>query len=114
MKRIEAIIKEEKLTDVLDALKEKGIGGVTIIRSQGRGTAQRSQLGGGRGTGTYTAEFNRLVTLITVVDNSKESSAILAIMSATSTGSKGDGKIFVSTIDEAYDIGTKEKGTKAI
>jgi len=114
MKRIESIIKEEKLTEALNALKERGIGGVTVMKSQGRGKGQRPQVRGARGTAAYTAEFNKLATIVTVVDNSKESSAILAVMSATSTGAKGDGKIFVSTIDEAYDIGTKEKGTKAI
>ncbi|HSB50326.1 MAG TPA: P-II family nitrogen regulator [Nitrosopumilaceae archaeon] len=114
MKRIEAIIKEEKLTDVLDALKKANFQGVTITKSQGRGSGERPQVRGGRGTMSYTAEFNRLATIVTVVDNSKESSALLAILSAASRGGKGDGKIFVSTIDEAYDIGTKEKGPKVI
>ncbi len=114
MKRIEIIIKDEKVSDVLDSLKEKGITGVTVIRSQGRGSGERPQVRGGRGKSTYTSEFNKLATLVIVVDNSHESSVVLAVMSAASTGKSGDGKIFVSTIEEAYDIGTKEKGLKAI
>ena len=110
MKRLEAIIREDKLSSVVDALNKIGVGGITVTRSQGRGAGERPQVRVGRGTGTITAEFNSTSTLVTVVDDSKVDSAVSAIMNAASTSKKGDGKIFVTTIDAAYDITTKQKG----
>ncbi len=114
MKRIEAIIKEDKLSSVVVALKEVGVGGLTVTRSQGRGAGERPQIRAARGTATFTAEFNNTCTIITVVDDSKLDAVVSSIISAAKTGSKGDGKIFVSTIDEAYDIGSAEKGSVVI
>ena len=114
MKRVEAVIKEEKLSSVVVALKEVGVGGLTVSRSQGRGAGDRPQVRAARGTATFTAEFNNTNTIITVVDDSKLDAAVSAIISAAKTGSKGDGKIFVSTVDEAYDIGSAEKGNSVI
>jgi len=56
----------------------------------------------------YVAEYNRTDTIVTIVDDSKIYPVIEAIINAASTGSKGDGKIFVSPIEESFDIGTKE------
>jgi len=114
MKRIEAIIKEDKISSVIVALKEVGVGGLTVTRSQGRGSGERPQIRGARGTATFTAEFNNTNTVIIIVDDSKLDAAVSSIISAAKTGNKGDGKIFVSTIDEAYDIGSAEKGNSVI
>ena len=114
MKRIEAVIREDKLSSVVVALIEVGVGGLTVTRSQGRGAGERPQLRAARGTATFTAEFNNTSTIITVVDDSKLDGTVSAIITAAKTGSKGDGKIFVSTIDEAYDIETTEKGNHVI
>jgi nitrogen regulatory protein P-II 1 len=110
MKRIEAFIRDEKLSAVVDALKNVGVGGLTVTKSQGRGAGERPQLRAGRGTGTITAEYNVTDNLVTVVDDSKVEQTISAIMNAASTSNKGDGKVFVTTVDEAYDIATKQKG----
>ncbi len=110
MKRIEAFIRDEKLSAVVDALKNVGVGGLTVTKSQGRGAGERPQLRAGRGTGTITAEYNVTDNLVTVVDDSKVEQTISAIMNAASTSNKGDGKVFVTTVDVAYDIATKQKG----
>ncbi len=110
MKRIEAFIRDEKLSAVVEELKKIGVGGLTVTKSQGRGAGERPQLEAGRGTGTITAEYNVTDSLITVVDDSKLEQTVSAIMNAATTGNKGDGKVFVTTVDEAYDIATKQKG----
>jgi nitrogen regulatory protein P-II 1 len=61
-----------------------------------------------------TAEFNRLDTLITIVDDSKMNSVVAAIIDAAHTGTAGDGKIFITNVEEAFDIATKESGKNII
>ncbi len=109
MKRIEAFIRNDKLSSVVDALKMVGVGGLTITKSQGRGAGERPQLRSGRGTGTVTAEYSLTDSIITVIEDSKLEPTVSAIMNAASTGNKGDGKVFVTTIDDAYDIANKQK-----
>ena len=111
MKRIEAFIRDEKLSTVVEALKLIGVGGLTVTKSQGRGAGERPQIRAGRGSGMVTAEYNVTDNIITVVDDSKLESAVSAILNAASTNNKGDGKVFVTTVDEAYDIATKQKGS---
>jgi len=111
MKRIEAFIKVDKLSSVVDALTNIQVGGLTVIKSQGRGAGARPEIRGARGTSTYVAEYNQSNTLVTIVDDSKVDSVVSAITDAASTGTKGDGKIFISPIDEAVDIATKAKGS---
>jgi nitrogen regulatory protein P-II 1 len=110
MKRIEAIIKVDKLNSVVDALGKIGVIGLTVSRSQGRGTGERPEIGGGRGTTKYVSAYSNSNTLITVVDDSKVDPVVSAITDAASTGKKGDGKIFICSIDELVDIATKKKG----
>ena len=110
MKRIESFIRNEKLGAVVDALKAVGVGGLTVTKSQGRGAGERPQIRAGRGTGTITAEYNVTNDLITVVEDSKLESTVSAILNAASTNNKGDGKVFVSTVDASYDIATKQQG----
>jgi nitrogen regulatory protein P-II 1 len=109
MKRIEAFIRDTKLSSVVDALKTVGVGGLTITKSQGLGAGERPQLRSGRGTGTVTAEYSLTDSIITVIEDSKLEPTVSAIMNAASTGNKGDGKVFVTTIDDAYDIANKQK-----
>ena len=114
LKNIVAVIASEKVGMVVDALKKIGVGGFTIFDAKGRGKGKRSQLAGSRGTGSYTAEFNTKNYVFTVVDDSLVDKVISAIIDAAGTGSAGDGKIFVTTIDDAIDIGSKQKGVHAI
>lgn len=110
MKRIDAIIQEDRLDVVTDALKEIGITGITITQSKGIGTGERPVLRGARGTAKFVAMYNRLETIMTVVDDSKVELVIKAIMNSAHTGTAGDGKIFVSNVEEAFDIATKQSG----
>ena len=87
-----------------------GAGGVTIAETRGKGAGERPVVGKARGTAKYVAEYNRTDTITTIVDDSKVDAVVNAIMDAAHTGEKGDGKIFVSAVDESYDIATRKKG----
>ena len=107
MKRLETVVPAAKLSLVVSEMENAGVGGITIIESKGRGKGTRPSLGSFRGTGTHQAEYNSLATIITVVDDSKVDQVVDAILNAANTGSSGDGKIFISTVDESVDIQTR-------
>ena len=110
MKRVEAIIQEDKLSSVVNALKISEVGGVTITLSRGIGAGERPMMRGARGTAKFEAAYNRIATIVTVVDDSKIDTVVTAIINAASTGKAGDGKIFVTNVEEAFDIATKQSG----
>jgi nitrogen regulatory protein P-II 1 len=114
MKRIEAIIASEKINAVNEALKKAGISGATILDAKGRGKGDKPRVMGGRGTSAHTAEFSSRANVITVVDDGEVDKAIKAIVDAASTGSAGDGKIFISAVGEALDIGTKKRSQTSV
>ncbi|MEM2760524.1 MAG: P-II family nitrogen regulator [Nitrososphaerales archaeon] len=114
MKRVEAIIATEKVSAVNDALKRAGVGGVTVLDGKGRGAGHREEVHGSRGTARFVPEFHSRTSIVTVVDDSKVDAVINAITSAASSGSPGDGKIFISAVDDAVDIGSKKRGKDAI
>lgn len=114
MKRIEAIIASEKVSAVNDAIKNAGISGVTILDAKGRGKGNKPRVASGRGTSAHTAEFSSRANVITVVDDSQVDSVIRAILDAASTGAAGDGKIFISAVGEAVDIGSKTRSTSSM
>ena len=109
MKKVEIVIPSNRLNLVVSAIEESGVTGITIIESKGRGKGTRPALRSSRGTSTQIAEYNSLATIITIVEDSKIDQVVTVILNASSTGSSGDGKIFVSTIDEVIDIQTKKK-----
>ena len=109
MKRIDAMIPSIKRSEVVDLIIKAGAQGVTVVESRGKGAGERPMVGGARGTAKYIAGYNRIDTITTVVEDSKLDSVVSAIMKGTHTGSAGDGMIFVSAVEEAYKIGTKEK-----
>jgi len=111
MKRIEVFVPTTKRRAVVNAIIKAGAGGVTLVESRGKGSAERPRVGGARGTSRYIAEYNRIDTITTIVDDSKVDSVAKAIMEAAHTGSKGDGKIFVVPVEESYDIATQQKGS---
>ena len=111
MKRIEAFVPTTKRSEVMDAIIKSGAGGVTVWESRGKGSANRPLIGGARGTARYVAGYNRTDTIVTIVDDSKLDTVVNAIMNAAHTGSKEDGKIFVTPVEESYDIATKQKGS---
>jgi nitrogen regulatory protein PII len=112
MKKIEAIIKPFKVEDVKDALTELGLQGMTTIDVKGFGR-QKGHTEIYRGS-EYTVDFVPKIMVVAVVADSLVESAVSAIIKAAKTGAVGDGKIFVSAIEEAVRIRTEEVGEKAI
>ena len=111
MKRLEVMVPTLKRKGVIDAILKAGAGGVTVSETRGKGSSPRPTVGGARGTARYVAEYNRTDTIVTIVDDSKVDTIAKAIMNQVHTGKKGDGKIFVSPVDESYDIATGQKGS---
>jgi nitrogen regulatory protein P-II 1 len=112
MKKIEAIIKPFKLTEVKDALNELGIQGMTVSEVKGFGR-QKGHTEIYRGS-EYTVDFLPKIKVETVVADSQVKAAVEAIIKAAKTGKIGDGKVFVSNIEEATRIRTEEKGDSAV
>ena len=112
MKRVEAIIKPFKLDDVKDALSEVGVQGMTVTEVKGFGrTGGKREVYRGS---AYVVDFVPKVRIDVVVPDSLVSQVIEAIEKAAKTGRIGDGKIFVSGIEEAVRIRTGERGEDAI
>jgi nitrogen regulatory protein P-II 1 len=112
MKKIEAIIKPFKLADVKDALHEIGIEGMTVTEVKGFGR-QKGHTEIYRGS-EYTVDFLPKNKIELVVVSSKAEAAVAAIVGAAKTGKIGDGKIFVTTIEQAIRIRTEEKNEQAL
>ena len=112
MKKIEAIIKPFKLTEVKDALHELGIQGMTVAEVKGFGR-QKGHTEIYRGS-EYTVDFLPKIKVETVVADNQLRAAVDAIVKAAKTGKIGDGKIFVTTIEEAVRIRTDERGDSAV
>jgi nitrogen regulatory protein P-II 1 len=112
MKKIEAIIKPFRLEEVKQALANIGVEGMTVIEVKGFGR-QKGHTELYRGS-EYTADFLPKLLIIAIVPEATVSAAISAIVTAAKTGKIGDGKVFVSPIDEAIRIRTEEKGDHAI
>ena len=112
MKKIEAIIKPFKLEEVKDALAELGIEGMTVSEVKGFGR-QKGHTEIYRGS-EYTVDFLPKIKLEVVLPDSRLDIAIDAIIKAAKTGKIGDGKIFVSSVEDAIRIRTDEKGDAAV
>jgi nitrogen regulatory protein PII len=112
MKKIEAIIKPFKLEEVKDALGELGIEGMTVTEVKGFGR-QKGHTEIYRGS-EYTVDFLPKIKLEIVAPNDRVDAAIAAIIKAAKTGKIGDGKVFVSNIEDAVRIRTDERGDKAV
>jgi nitrogen regulatory protein P-II 1 len=112
MKKIEAIIKPFKLDEVKEALQEAGIQGITVLEAKGFGR-QKGHTELYRGA-EYVVDFLPKVKIEVVVSDENLGPAIDAIRGAAQTGRIGDGKIFVSQIDEAIRIRTGETGADAV
>jgi nitrogen regulatory protein PII len=108
MKRIETVVQSEVSRQVVKAIRKTGVGGVTLIESLGQGGGDRPEIGGRQ------IEFNSTDVIITVVNDSQVESVVSAIMNTAHTGEKGDGKIFITNVEESYDISTKQKSADLI
>ncbi|HUR44822.1 MAG TPA: P-II family nitrogen regulator [Candidatus Saccharimonadales bacterium] len=112
MKKVEAIIKPFKLEEVKDALGDVGIEGMTVSEVKGFGR-QKGHTEIYRGS-EYTVDFLPKIKIEMVLPDNRVEAAVQAIVGSAKTGKIGDGKIFVSSIDEAVRIRTEEKGELAV
>ena len=112
MKKIDAIIKPFKLEEVKEALASVGVQGLTISEVKGFGR-QKGHTGIYRGS-EYTVDFLPKIKIELVVADGQKDAAVGAIVKAAKTGKIGDGKVFVSTVEDAIRIRTEEKGDAAV
>ena len=101
MKKIETIVSSGKKDEVIAAIKKVGVGGVTVHQVQGQGAQDPPLVG----------EFFSRDMIICVADDPKVDEIIDAIANVACTGTKGDGKVFVTEVVDALDICTKKRGT---
>jgi nitrogen regulatory protein P-II 1 len=112
MQKIEAVIQPSKLDAVKDALLEVGIEGMTILEARGHGR-QKGHTEFYRGR-EYTVDLLPKIKLEMVIPDELVEKAVQAIQSSARTGKIGDGKIFISKIDEAIRIRNDERGSSAL
>jgi nitrogen regulatory protein P-II 1 len=112
MKKIEAIVKPFKLEEVKEAIAELGIEGMTVTEVKGFGR-QKGHTEIYRGS-EYTVDFLPKIKIELVVADGQKDAAVGAIVKAAKTGKIGDGKVFVSTVEDAIRIRTEEKGDAAV
>ena len=112
MKKIEAIIKPFKLDEVKEALHDVGIQGITVLEAKGFGR-QKGHTELYRGA-EYVVDFLPKVKIEVVIDDSMTERVVDAIQNAAQTGRIGDGKIFITPIEEAYRIRTGEHGGNSL
>jgi nitrogen regulatory protein P-II 1 len=112
MKKVEAVIKPFKLDEVKEALHEVGIQGITVTEAKGFGR-QKGHTELYRGA-EYVVDFLPKVKIEVIMEDAMVERAVEAIQQAAHTGRIGDGKIFVSSVEEVVRIRTGERGTAAI
>jgi nitrogen regulatory protein P-II 1 len=111
-KKIEAIIRQEKLHAVKNALSEIGIVGMTVIEVKGRGRGRGLQLQWR--TGKYNVDLLPRLMVSIVLSDDNVDATVAAIKKAAYTGDKGDGVIFISPVDNVIRISTGEEGREAL
>lgn len=112
LKKIEAIIRPEKFQLLRKALSAAGIGGLTVTEAAGTGK-QKGQKGVFRGT-TFQLQLLAKIKVETVVEEQRLDDILTIIIENCSTGNIGDGKIFVSPVEETIRIRTGERGKEAV
>ena len=100
MKRIEAVIQPDMLEPVIKALRKVGVGGFSVVEAKGQGSAEPPLVG---------QFFSKNIVMV-VAEDSKADDIMEEIANTACTGTKGDGKIFISNVEESTDICSKEKG----
>jgi nitrogen regulatory protein P-II 1 len=114
LKNIEAIIPHDRLKEASSVLLKFPIGGFTYYESKGRGQIPTPLIHTGRGTSVYRPEFNVNIMITIVVPDQLVTDIVNKILDSTSSGLAGEGKVFVSDIEEAVDIGTGKRGEAAL
>jgi nitrogen regulatory protein P-II 1 len=111
-KKIEAIIREDKLNDVMKALREIGIQGLNIFEVRGHGRQGGIELAGR--TGTYHVDLLPKIQLNIILSDHNVDKTVETISEAARTGQTGDGLIFIYPVDEVMRIRTGERGRDAL
>ena len=104
MKKIEVIVRPELKNKTVSAIKKIGVGGITVYNVQGQGSEDPPLVG----------QYFSKDMIVCVVDDPKLDDILNAIANAACTGEKGDGKVFVTPVEDALDICTKKRGTTSI
>ena len=104
MKKIEVIVRPELKDKTVSAIKKIGVGGVTIWHVQGQGSENPPLVG----------QYFSKEMIICIVEDPKLDDILSAIANVACTGTKGDGKVFITTVDDVLDICTKKRGTTSI
>jgi nitrogen regulatory protein P-II 1 len=112
MKKIEAIIKPFRIEEVKDALAKIGVEGMTVIEAKGCGR-QKGHTEIYRGS-EYTVDLLPKIKIEVMVSDQRAEEVACAIVASAKTGKIGDGKVFISNIEEAIRIRTEERGEKAL
>jgi nitrogen regulatory protein P-II 1 len=112
LKKIEAIIREDKLNDVKEALREIGIVGLNVFEIRGHGRQGGITLVGR--SGSYQVDMLIKIQLNIILSEANLEETIETILDAASTGQTGDGLIFVFPVEEAIRIRTRERGHEAV
>ena len=113
MKKIEAIIRPEKLDPVKDALEKAGFLGLNIVHVTGRGV-QKGIVHGGRGGETYTVDMLPKLKIEVVAKHADTQTVVDAVLGAAHTGNIGDGKIFITPVEEVIRVRTGERGEDVV
>ncbi|MHB8567960.1 MAG: P-II family nitrogen regulator [Nitrososphaerales archaeon] len=114
MKKIEAIVRREIFPEIDTALKHFGISGLTFFDAEGRGRAKGREIVSGRGTRAYQSEYVERTKLEIIVKDSDAKKVVDIILAHAKTANVGDGKIFVSSVEEGYDITSGQAGEGSI
>lgn len=112
MKRVEAVIRPERIERVKEALADVGVGGLTVMEAIGSGN-QRGRSATYRGS-AYTLDLLPKIRLEVIVRDADVERVVDALCAAAATGEVGDGKIFVSSVDDVIRVRTGERGEQAI
>ena len=104
MKRLEIIVRLDKLNDVANAISKVGVGGMTVMHARGQGAADPPLVG----------QFFSREIIVVVVDDSQVDKIKSAVSNTACTKLKGDGKIFVSNVEDAFDICSGDTGKNAL
>ncbi|OGP75270.1 MAG: transcriptional regulator [Deltaproteobacteria bacterium RBG_13_58_19] len=112
LKKIEAIIREDKLNDVKEALKEIGILGLNVFEIRGHGRQGGINLAGR--SGTYQVDLLTKIQVNIILSEQNLEETIEAILSSAYTGETGDGLIFIYPVEEVIRIRTRERGHEAV
>jgi nitrogen regulatory protein P-II 1 len=104
LKKIEAIVRPEKVRGILGILKEIGVTGATVVSERGQGTGERPLIRDSKGMPLHTAEYNPMNSVITIVNDSQVNRVLDSIAKVVVSGSRGSGKVFVFPVDEVMDL----------